>query len=480
MRRKVFALIWFCMLCLCVVAQDAMQYTWPSNGAPDTIHAPMGDTSYNDVFIRALNLSGNKKTKQNIIEREYAIQEGMMYKPRDLFKRIRQTKEQLMNTTLFVTVEISIDTILPDELDINIIVRERWYLIPVPYFKIVDRNWNVWINDYKASLDRVEFGAKVTHNNMTGRNDKLNVYLVGGYSQQVALNYSRPYFDSKLRQGYTSGFQLSRTREVNYATDSNRQQFYALPEFARNYMKAELGYTYRKGSQMRSSLKVSYNKDKMDSAIIALNPNMFGNGRTTAEFVDVLANYQFLNVDYIPYPLRGWMVDLYALQRISGTIPMTQIGGKMQSAWRFAHKSYLNFQGAFAITFADEVPYYNSRMLGYRSLYMQGLEYYVADGTWAGMLRTTLRREVLNFTIRNAFRSKSHSQIPFSFFLKGYGNIGYAYAKDPGNNYMNNQLLRTAGFGLDVKTVYDIVFKLEYSFNQFGEKGFFIHSATDF
>ena len=479
MKRKVFAVNWLCMLCVWATAQDAKHYTWPSSGLQDTIRVPV-DTSHNDILIRALNLSGNKKTKQNIIEREFAIQEGKMYNPRDLFKRIRLTREQLMNTALFVTVEITIDTLLRDEVDINIVVRERWFLIPVPYFKIVDRNWNVWINDYKASLDRVEFGAKVTHNNMTGRNDKFNVYLIGGYSQQVSFNYARPFFDKKLRQGYTGGFQLSRTREVNVSTDSNRQQFYSLPDFARNFMKAEIGYTYRKGSLMRSSLRVSYNKDKMDSAIIAQNPNMFGQGRTQAEFVDVLANYQFLNVDYIPYPLRGWMVDFYALKRISGTIPMMQIGGRMQSAWKFAHKSYINFQGAFAVTFSEEVPFYNSRMLGYRSLYMQGLEYYVADGTWAAMLRTTLRREVLSFTIKNAFRSKSHSVIPFSFFIKTYGNLGYAYSRDPGNNFMNNQLLRTAGFGLDIKTVYDVVFKLEYSFNQFGERGFFIHSATDF
>jgi opacity protein-like surface antigen len=175
------------------------------------------------------------------------------------------------------------------------------------------------------------------------------------------------------------------------------------------------------------------------------------------------------------------MVDFYALQRISASIPMTQLGGKMQATWRFANKSYLNFQSSFAFTLSGkEQPYYNSRMLGYRSLYMQGLEYYVADGNMAGMIRATLRREILAFTLKNLVRSKSHSVVPFKFFLKTYGNLGYAHSENPGNNFMNNQLLRTAGFGVDIMMIYDMVLKLEYSYNQFGERGFFIHTATDF
>ena len=63
---------------------------------------------------------------------------------------------------------------------------------------------------------------------------------------------------------------------------------------------------------------------------------------------------------------------------------MTQIGGKGQGTWSFAPKTYINFQSAVAWTLGRrEQPFYNSRMLGYRSLYMQGLEMYVADGTLA-------------------------------------------------------------------------------------------------
>lgn len=463
----------------------------PAQGFPDKLNPFPGgvglmalapaDTTAPPVIVRAINIFGNKKTKQYLVEREVAFETNTFYEPRHFGKLLRQTKEQLMNTSLFVTVELDIDTLFENEYDVNINLRERWYLFPLPHFKIVDRNLNVWINDYKASLERTELGAKIIHNNLTGRNDKMNLFFIGGYSQQIVANYYQPYFDKSLRQGFGVAFSLSRAREVNVFTDSNRQQFFKMPDFARRTIRGEVSYTYRQGSKMRSIFRVSYNQEDMDSAVIAQNPNMFGQGKTRAQFVDLFAGYQYFNVDYIPYPLRGWLVDFYALKRISGTIPMLQVGGKMHGTWKFAHKSYVGFQNAFAITLSNqEQPYYNSRMLGYRSLYMQGLEYYVADGTIGAMVRANLRREILAFTLHNLFRSKSHKDIPFQVFLKTYGNLGYAYNKNPGNNYMNNQLLRTAGLGMDIKMVYDLVLKLEYSFNQFGEHGFFIHTATDF
>ncbi len=481
MKRKcIFSWLFTIFSGLCL-AQELPNKTFTLRNPVDFMMNVATDSANHPVLVRAINFFGNKKTKQFIIEREIAFETGIFYDSKHLQKLIRQTREQLMNTALFVTVDMAVDTLLENEIDVSINVHERWYLFPLPHFKIVDRNINVWINDYKASLDRTELGAKIIHNNLSGRNDKMNLFFVGGYSQQITANYYQPYFDKKLTQGFGFAFSMSRTREVNVNTDSNRQQFFSLPEFARNYLKGEISYSYRKGSKMRSYFKASYNRETMDSAVIQQNPKMFGDGRTRAEFVDLYATYQYFNVDYIPYPLRGWMVDLYGLQRISKSVPMTQVGGKMQGTWKFARKSYLNFQTSFAFTLsAKEQPYYNSRMLGYKSLYMQGLEYYVADGNWAGMIRSTFRREILSFTLKNLIRSKSHKELPFQVFIKTYGNLGYAHNVNPGNNYMNNQLLKTAGLGIDVKTVYDIVMKLEYSFNQFGEHGFFIHTATDF
>jgi outer membrane protein assembly factor BamA len=470
MRRRVTIWILGCLLFAGAKAQHARA---------DVLESDFSD-SLVEKRISQIHITGNKVTRLPIVQREIALKAGETYRMGDLRKRLRLTKEQLMNTTLFVTVHVDTTDVGNDELDVNVEVKERWYIFPVPYFKVIDRNWNVWIKDYKASLDRTNLGIKVSHNNLTGNNDKLNVWVIGGYTQQFSFNYTKPYIDKRLRHGLNTGFVYARNREVNYGTDSNRQQFIELPEFARTYVRADIGYGYRKGSQMRMSAKLSYNHESFDSAVVAMNPNLLGNGRTKAGYVDALYSFQYFNVDYIPYPLRGWQVEAYTFARMGQGMNLVKIGGKALGTWEVMHKTYADFRAVAAISFPGGQPFYNQKLMGYGDLTMRGMEYYVVDGTTAGILKGTLRHEVLHFTIRNLVKSKSHNEIPFRFFLKGYGDLGYAYAKDPGTSYMSNMLLHTWGVGLDVVTVYDLVLKLEYSRNQFGEGGIFIHTAADF
>ena len=64
---------------------------------------------------------------------------------------------------------------------------------------------------------------------------------------------------------------------------------------------------------------------------------------------------------------------------------------------------------------------------------------------------------------------------------KAFGDFGYAYKRPtPGTTFFNNKPLYTFGAGIDMLTIYDIVFKAEYSFNQRGESGFFFHTKSDF
>lgn len=432
-------------------------------------------------FIRSIVIVGNRKTKDNIAFREVALKQGESYTGRELQDKLRLTREQLMNTTLFVKVGSASYPVQGSSnmLDIEITVSERWYIWPVPYFRVMDRNWNVWINENKASLDRTEFGLKLTHNNTTGRNDKLNFWVVGGYTQKLEFRYQLPYVDRKLQNGFTVGMSYGRNRELNYATDSNKQQFFTLPNFGRQHLRAEASFSYRKGSKMRFYARTMYGYEKIDSAFYKLNPNYIG-GYLQASFIDVLLNYQYYDVDFIPFPLRGWYMDFYGLNRFSNAIPMTQFGGRMLATWEFLPKTYVNFQSSFAYTLQKNQPYYNTKMMGYGNIWLQGLEYYVMDGTFAAVGRTTLRRKLFTYNFVGPEKWKAYSRIPFSFYFKTYGNLGYAYHITPGNNYMNNILLRTAGFGLEIATIYDMVFKLDYSFNQFGQSGFFIHTSADF
>ena len=178
------------------------------------------------VTIRNISISGNKKTKQYIITRELAFSNGNAYPMRDILTGLETSRQNLMNTTLFVEVNVCFSNWNNDSLDIIVDVKERWYYFVFPYMKPADRNWNVWVNDYNFDPERVNYGLKFHGKNITGRNDKLNAWIINGYTQRLAINYYNPFSDNSLRRGWGIDVSYSRNREINYQTSNNRQQFY--------------------------------------------------------------------------------------------------------------------------------------------------------------------------------------------------------------------------------------------------------------
>ena len=73
--------------------------------------------------------------------------------------------------------------------------------------------------------------------------------LLQVFPKQVALKYERPYFDKKLKSGYSVYVGFLNQRELNYATDSSKQQFFRPDSlfYVRKAVKAEVSYIYRPG-----------------------------------------------------------------------------------------------------------------------------------------------------------------------------------------------------------------------------------------
>ena len=124
--------------------------------------------------------------------------------------------------------------------------------------------------------------------------------------------------------------------------------------------------------------------------------------------------------------------------------------------------------------------YLNQRALGYGEFYLRGLEYYVIDGVAAAVARYTLKKKICSFNIPVPFHIRILPKIPFTIFAKTYADAGYSYSKPEFDSRLNNILLYTGGFGIDILTLYGINLRLEYSFNQLGENGLFLHTKGGF
>ncbi len=123
------------------------------------------------VLIDKVFIVGFKKTKEQIIRRELSIFDGQSISRSALGEAIQADKRKLINTKLFLSVDINIIDLSPEKVDIIIRVSERWYFFPVPIFELADRNFTEWWVNQNADLSRVDWGIKLRHFNFRGRRE---------------------------------------------------------------------------------------------------------------------------------------------------------------------------------------------------------------------------------------------------------------------------------------------------------------------
>lgn len=436
------------------------------------------------VRVGAIHLSGNKKTKSAVIYRELAFRSGDSCTLEELVSKMELSRQQLMNSTLFNEVIVAAREIRGQLIDIGVELKERWYIVPVPYAKPVDRNWNQWLVEQKARLDRVNYGVKLFYNNTTGHNDKFRLWLLNGYTKQVSFHYDRLYLDNNLKWGFRLLYAMGKNREVNYRTLEGKQAFFKNPDqYLRHFTSASAELTYRPAIRTRHSFGIGFTTERISDTVSKLNPDYLPAGRTRTGFPGLYYSLYYYSADYVPYPTQG-AVALLTLSKLGlgSRIHMWQLQARSSQSWKWSPRSFFNLQLYGGLKLPFRQPFFNQRFLGYQDLFLQGFEYYVVDGVAGGYAKATAARELAAFFLRTApgKKGKTRLQIPFRVYGKLYGNAGYVHHPDPGPGSLSNQWLYSGGLGIDIVTFYDVVIKLEWSFNSLGENGLFLHRKTNF
>lgn len=430
-------------------------------------------------------ISGNKVTKNFIITRELPFKTGDSLTIQEITLFFTQAREHLINTRLFNEANIYLKAFRGYTMDIQIDLKERWYIFPLPYVRPVDRNFTAWAES-GYSLKRFDYGLKYSQYNFTGRNDNLRVWLITGYSREIEVAYDRPNTGKNLIHGFGGGFLVSGLQELNIITSGNKQVFVnrdSIPGagyFMQTRLNFSLRYYYRPAIRTRHFFRLSFNQVKIDSTVLVFNPNYFLNNRLSVFYPEFSYTVNYNDIDYVPYPTRGLLLEGGLVQRgFSPDMFMTQLMGKSYEAFSFAPKMYFVSQDYGVLRLPFKQPFYNQQLLGYGDYYMRGLEKYVVDGVGLLLARNTIMRELVRFNVP-FLKNTSHDHIPFRVYAKTYFDLGYVLNRYNSQNSLQNTMLYSGGAGIDVVTFYDFVFRIEYSINQLGEKGLFFHIRNDF
>lgn len=488
--KNIFCCILFIVSALHSLAQQPVSKDIIING----LSSLPGDSAQK-LFLKDIIVKGARQTKVYIVLREIPFKKGDTLINSKLHDALQLARQQVYNLTLFNEVQLVANVSDSNAISITVQLKERWYIFPVPQFQLVDRNFNVWAKTYHYSFDRVNYGLKFVHYNLTGRKDPLRIYLLNGYSRNISFSYTAPYSNSSLTEGFTVAGGFTQNREIAYGISRNNMVLFypvdstvkAKSDFVRNSWYISGGYIIRKGLFKRHVFSGGYVYLKVADSVISAkyNPNYFKDLVTARGYAEFQYTYQYVNVDNVLYALKGTASYFSVVKRgfgLTGGINMFSLEAGVNKYFAMGKNWFSSVQLNGKIKLPLDQAYINQRGLGYNENYLRGLEYYVIDGVVTGLIRTTLKKKIYSFSIPVpfAFLHRIATHIPFTFYAKTYADLGYSYNKPKYDTYLNNRLLYSGGFGIDILTLYDVNLRFEYSFNQLKESGIFFHSQSGF
>jgi len=268
------------------------------------------------VYVRRINVSGNLKTKDEVIRRELRQMEGSKMST----KLIAQSRTRLNRLGFFETVDVETPKVagVNDQVDVNYTVKER----PTGTLSA-----GIGYSDQSGAI----FNFSVTQENFVGTGNRIGVNLSNSdVVDEYRISYKNPYYtDDGISRGfslYSRKVDAGQTEDIsNYVENSygvsmnfgiplSEQQF---ANFGVSYQNTELllgtapaqeltDFTGQYGSVYDTyRLEFGWRHDSRNKAIFADSGNLVSFGTEYAVPGGDLEFYK-LNLRYLQYlPLWG-------------------------------------------------------------------------------------------------------------------------------------------------------------------------------
>lgn len=207
------------------------------------------------VYVRRINISGNTRTRDEVIRREMRQLEGGLYAA----DKIKRSKERIERLGYFsdVNLETPIVPEATDQVDLNLSVTER-------------PTGNLMLGAGFSSSDGLVLSASVSQNNLFGTGNRLSAQINSGSVNTVyALSFTNPYF---TKDGVSLGYDL-------YRRDVDATQLDAVSD----YSTSTLGAGLRVGLPLTEfdTLQLGAALERYELSLTANSPNRYKQFATT-------------------------------------------------------------------------------------------------------------------------------------------------------------------------------------------------------
>lgn len=464
------------------------------------------------IVVQHVNLSGNVRTRDRIVMRELEIHPGDTIRVADLPGKLTWDERKLNNTNLFITVRVTARQTTrlrpapfnkppqerpvtprkgdPTPVEIDVVMKERWYVLAYPVFDLADRNFNEWWYDRGRSFRRVIYGARLDYRNVSGNNDRLGVVTELGFLNRFSVTYQRPYIDRAQRFGLRLDALYQTNKEIPYRSRFDKLVFVRSEELLRTRAFVGASLTRRDGFYQFQSLGVRYVRNQIADTIARLNPAFYGDGRTRQHYWLLSYGYRYDRRDNVAYPLRGTYVtgdafwygllpsnNLRQVELVASVARFWPIGPEKGGRW-FASSGVRG-----QVILPRRQPYNDLRGLGYNQEVVRGYELYIIDGQHFGLWKNSLRFQLFNTVKQLSWvKVKQFNTLPIAAYLTGFADAGYVNSSiaQQFESRLANRLLVGTGLSVDIVTFYNLVGRFSATVNGQGQRGFYFNIAQEF
>ena len=281
-------------------------------------------------YVRRIEFAGNTTTRDKVIRRELALEEGGIYNSR------------LWELSLLRLNQLSyFDQLKPDDPNVtDKKLDEKNGQVDLT-LKVHEKGKNsVGLNGGVSGLEGAFIGMNYSTNNFLGRGETLQVQIsLGNLARSVMFGFTQPYmFDRPLQFGFTvfgNKISYNQARQLSIFSGQNLNLPNAVLQNLQNYSQSSVGFTTSLSYPLRRSFKrvgMTYSLDR--STLIPLStaskslfdfiafrgisgPNAV-NGIITSK---IFPNFSFNTLDSGISPHRGHQMTLGAeFAGLGGTV----------------------------------------------------------------------------------------------------------------------------------------------------------------
>jgi outer membrane protein insertion porin family len=211
-------------------------------------------------YVRRIEFQGNTTTRDKVIRRELALEEGGIYNSR------------LWELSLLRLNQLSyFDQLKPDDPNVtDKKLDEKTGQVDLTLHLHEKGKNSIGLNGGVSGLEGAFIGLNYSTNNFLGRGETLQVQIsLGNLARSVLFGYTQPYmFDRPLQFGFTvfgNKISFNQARQLSIFSGQNLNLSSSVLQNLQNYSQSSVGFTTSLGYQLHRSFKrvgITYSLDR--------------------------------------------------------------------------------------------------------------------------------------------------------------------------------------------------------------------------